>query len=121
MLDTLSPVFRQVPVGAEVQANGSGTHFRVWAPQHRSVEVVFEQGRAGALLADEENGYFSGFVANVSAGTRYKYGLDGGEAYPDPASRYQPTGPHGWSEIVDPRSFRWSDDSLAWSSNWKAR
>jgi maltooligosyltrehalose trehalohydrolase len=73
--------------------------------------VVFEEGRVGAPLADEENGYFSGFVANVSAGTLYKYGLDGGEAYPDPASRYQPTGPHGWSEVVDPRSFRWSDDS----------
>lgn len=107
----LVAAIRHLPAGAEVQADGSGTHFRVWAPQHRSVEVVFEQGRAGARLADEENGYFSGLVANVSAGMRYKYGLDGGEAYPDPASRYQPTGPHGWSEVVDPRSFRWSDDS----------
>ncbi len=40
----------------------------------------------------------------------YKYSLDGGEAYPDPASRYQPTGPHGFSQIVDPNSFPWSDE-----------
>ena len=28
---------------------------------------------------------------------------------PDPASRYQPDGPHGPSAIVDPAAFRWTD------------
>jgi maltooligosyltrehalose trehalohydrolase len=32
--------------------------------------------------------------------------------YPDPASRFQPHGPHGPSEIVDPTSFQWTD--AAW-------
>jgi len=29
--------------------------------------------------------------------------------YPDPASRFQPDGPHGSSCIVDPTKFRWND------------
>src|SRR5207253_9191826 len=29
--------------------------------------------------------------------------------YPDPASRFQPDGPHGASCIVDPTKFRWND------------
>ncbi|MGI9070551.1 MAG: malto-oligosyltrehalose trehalohydrolase [Bryobacteraceae bacterium] len=111
MLDALSSSIRQMPVGAEVQTNGIGTHFRVWAPQHRSVRVEFDRRRERVGLADEQNGYFSGLVPDIPAGVRYKYELDGGEAYPDPASRYQPTGPHGWSEIVDPRCFQWSDDA----------
>jgi maltooligosyltrehalose trehalohydrolase len=111
MLPAVSSAIRRMPVGAEIQNNGLGTHFRVWAPQHSSVSVTFEDGRERARLTSEEGGYFSDFVAGIAPGARYKYELDGGEAYPDPASRYQPTGPHGWSEIVDPTSFQWSDDA----------
>jgi maltooligosyltrehalose trehalohydrolase len=39
----------------------------------------------------------------------YGYRLDGSPACPDPASRFQPAGPHGPSEIVDPGAFAWSD------------
>jgi maltooligosyltrehalose trehalohydrolase len=40
----------------------------------------------------------------------YRYRLDGGETLlPDPASRFQPHGPHGPSQIVDPAAFGWSD------------
>ena len=38
---------------------------------------------------------------------RYRFGLDRGErALPDPASRFQPEGPHGPSEIVYPWGLR---------------
>ncbi len=30
--------------------------------------------------------------------------------YPDPASRFQPKGPHGPSQVVDPRKFKWTDE-----------
>ncbi len=111
MSATISSISRRTPIGAEPPLDGSGTHFRVWAPQHKSLNVTFEQTRrAAAALANEGNGYFSAVVPDVRAGTRYKYQVDGGESYPDPASRYQPTGPHGWSEIIDPNLFRWSDN-----------
>jgi maltooligosyltrehalose trehalohydrolase len=68
------------------------------------------EGREFALQA-EPGGYFSGLAAGVRAGALYRYRLDGGESYPDPASRYQPEGPHGPSQVVDPAAFRWSDGS----------
>ena len=38
----------------------------------------------------------------VRPGTRYWYRLDGERLLPDPASRFQPEGVHGPSEVVDP-------------------
>jgi maltooligosyltrehalose trehalohydrolase len=94
--------------------NGRGVHFRVWAPRARHVEVVLEMKPDAPLaLAAEADGYFSGLVADVGAGTRYSFRLDGaGTLLPDPASRFQPEGPHGVSEVVDPSEFRWMD--AAW-------
>src|SRR5439155_923723 len=49
-------------------------------------------------------------VPDVADGARYRFRLDGGPAlYPDPASRFQPDGPHGPSQVVDPRPFDWTD------------
>ncbi len=105
---------RQFPVGAEV--TGAGVHFRVWAPARKTIEVVLDGGGSGAdsvALQAEEAGYFSGLASGVRAGSRYKYRLDGGETCPDPASRFQPDGPHGWSEVVDGAAFPWTDQ------NWR--
>jgi maltooligosyltrehalose trehalohydrolase len=99
---------RRLPVGAEVQPRG-GVHFRLWAPHSRKVEVVFESG-ATAELASGPGGYFSGLVPAAAAGALYRYRLDGGPPlYPDPASRFQPDGPHGPSEVIDPGAFPWTD------------
>src|SRR5712691_8989258 len=98
---------RRLPVGAELLPSGD-THFRVWAPRRRQVEVALEGGpERVAPLAGEGNGYFSGTVARVGAGTLYKYRLDGGESFPDPASRFQPEGPHGPSQVIDPSAYPW--------------
>lgn len=102
-------MIRRFPAGAELAAGG-GVHFRVWAPTRRRVDLVLEDGDGAHPLAAEGNGYFSGLVGDARAGTRYRYRVDGGESYPDPASRYQPDGPHGPSEVVDPR-FAWTDDA----------
>jgi maltooligosyltrehalose trehalohydrolase len=100
---------RRLPVGAEPGA--AGTSFRVWAPGRTSVAVAIE-GAGEHALAAERDGYFSGTVAGVGAGARYRYRLDGGASFPDPASRFQPEGPHGPSEVVDPSGFAWGD--AAW-------
>ncbi|HLH04631.1 MAG TPA: malto-oligosyltrehalose trehalohydrolase [Bryobacteraceae bacterium] len=96
-----------LPVGADYLGE-RGTRFRTWAPGHRSVQVVFEKGSA-LSLEPEEGGYFSGFASHARPGTRYLLKLDNEETHPDPASRFQPEGPHGYSEVVDPRAFAWSD------------
>jgi maltooligosyltrehalose trehalohydrolase len=99
---------RRLPIGAE-PADGHRTHLRVWAPKARRIDVVIEGGPRAPLEA-EGTGYFSGIV-DAAAGARYRLRLDDQErSYPDPASRFQPEGPHGPSEIVDPSAFEWSDD-----------
>lgn len=102
---TASPGTWQMTLGAQVES--VGVRFRVWAPKRARVDVVLEEsGRSFPLLKDEA-GYFSGLVPIATAGMRYRYRLDNGEAYPDPCSRYQPQGPHGPSLIVDPSAYEW--------------
>ena len=103
-----NPAFhRRLPIGAE-PLDSRHTDMRVWAPRRDRVEVVTPSG-ARSLLAREAGGYFSGTIP-ASAGDRYQFKLDDDERlYPDPASRFQPDGPHAASEIVDPSAFRWTD------------
>lgn len=93
---------------------GDGTRFRVWAPRGKHVEVVLyaaDGSRRVQTLSRAEDGFYSAVVPGVAAGTRYKYRLDGDQAYPDPASRFQPEGVHGVSEVVDPTRFSWHDQN----------
>jgi maltooligosyltrehalose trehalohydrolase len=83
----------------------------VWAPLCRRVNVVIESGRAAGehTLDAGAGGYFCGLVSRAAPGDRYRFRLDGGEAFPDPASRSQPDGPHGPSVVVGPADFEWTD------------
>jgi maltooligosyltrehalose trehalohydrolase len=87
-----------------------GVHFRVWAPRRKRVDVIVD-GRP-TPLAPEADGYFGALVPGVREGATYRFQLDGYGLYPDPASRRQPEGPHGPSQVVDPSRFRWTD--AAW-------
>jgi maltooligosyltrehalose trehalohydrolase len=107
-----SQILRRYPIGAEV-IGPDQTHFRVWAPKAQHVDLVLEENaakdsqRTFHALAAEKGGYFSGSV-NAGAGARYWFRVNN-NLYPDPASRFQPDGPHGASCIVDPARFRWTD------------
>src|SRR4051794_7438156 len=104
------PTARRLPIGAE-PLPGSGVSFRVWAPRRRTVEVVFEgEGTlpAPVALELEDDGYFFGVIREAGPGSLYRFRLDGEGPYPDPASRFQPEGPHGPSRVVDP-TFPWTD------------
>jgi maltooligosyltrehalose trehalohydrolase len=104
-------ITRKRAVGSELV--GGSVSFRVWAPGHREVSVVID-GIDHPLQA-EDGGYFSRIVGGAGAGTRYRFRIDGDdEPYPDPASRFQPDGPHGDSEVVDPSVYRWRD------GDWRA-
>ena len=60
------------------------------------------------MLQPEGNGYFSAIIPSIGPDTRYRFRTDSGQAFPDPASRFQPDGPHGPSQVVDP-AFDWAD------------
>jgi len=109
---------RRYPIGAEIISQNE-THFRVWAPKANVLEVVLESStersaeRTFHSLKRERNGYFSGTVS-CGVGARYRFRLNRSENFhPDPASRFQPEGPHGSSYVVDPFSFKWTD------ANWR--
>jgi maltooligosyltrehalose trehalohydrolase len=87
-------------------------HFRVWAPAAKRATIEID-GNAQRDLPPEPGGYFSALVAEASVGAQYRFRFDHVDfAVPDPASRCQPDGPHGPSEVIDPAAFTWSD--MAW-------
>ena len=60
-------------------------------------------------LSELGGGYSRRVVRTVRPGTRYLYLLDGEGPFADPASRSQPDGVHGPSEVVDLGAHRWGD------------
>lgn len=88
-----------------------GVTFRIWAPDARTLELVIHDGKAAGRhpLARLEGGVYETWVAGAAAGDRYAYRIDDEQELPDPASRFQPDGVHGPSQVVDPSTFRWTD------------
>ena len=112
---TLTKPYWHLDLGASFR-NGK-LHFMVWAPKAGEVAVkIAAAGKEQELsLTRDPTGYFSVSADGFSAGDRYFYILDGIYQYPDPASRFQPEGVHGPSEVVDPGAFEWHDNA------WKGR
>lgn len=110
--DPSAPTSASTPhhaVGATWRGAGR-VSVRVWAPAHERVAVTLD-GTITPLARDDE-GYWSGEV-DGRRGSRYGFLLgDDPKVYPDPASRWQPDGPHGLSAVVDPFAFTWTD--AAW-------
>ncbi len=105
---------RPSALGPTRDRNGTW-RFVVWAPHRKKVELHFTSP-GSRYLAMERNdlGYHFALVDHATAGSKYLYRLDGTSERPDPASRFQPEGVHGPSELIDHSSFRWTD------VNWKA-
>jgi maltooligosyltrehalose trehalohydrolase len=105
----------RMPFGAE--RRDGATHFRLWAPSASRVELVAEPPGGPTFTADlkGEKGWYELASKSLGAGTRYRYRIDGELDVPDPASRFNPEGVDGPSEVVDPEAFEWSDDE------WRGR
>lgn len=100
-------------LGANVE--GHTTRFRVWAPEVARAEVVIESpGEAAAhAMSRGAEGFHEATLPGVDAGALYRYRLDGRGPFPDPASRFQPQGVHGPSQVVDWRHYPWGDGRWA--------
>jgi maltooligosyltrehalose trehalohydrolase len=130
-MENLSPA-----VNRELQTIGAwyappGSEFVVWSPCAEKVELLiqlpsleedpeqdhsifYHDGRPWRVhsMAPHGVGYWR-TILPVPLGTRYYYRIDGDAICPDPASFGQPAGVHGPSELVERRSFSWTDN------NWK--
>lgn len=101
-------------MGAQV-IDGGRVRFRVWAPEARAVEVETYPPPEGIVrygMTAEDGGWWSATI-DGAAGLLYRYRLNGDWGYPDPCSRSQPEGVHGPSQVVDSRTFAWSDGDWA--------
>ena len=96
-------------LGALVRPDG--VLFRLWAPEAQHVDLRIESGDSNEPLPlqRQPDGYHQRLVAGCGAGTRYQYRMGGGDWLPDPASRFQPEGVHGPSQVVDPDRYLWQD------------
>src|SRR5580693_9261168 len=90
-----------------------GTSFRLWAPAAKRVDLLLEE--RSCPLRRGQDGWFSGDIAGVTAGARYKFRIDDEIDVPDPASAFQPDDVSGPSEVIDHAAHRWR------ATNWRGR
>src|SRR3954462_14411034 len=72
---------RRFAIGAE-PVGRRGTHFRVWAPAAKRLEVVervLDEDRAGQshALEAKAGGYFEGLLSGIGPGALYSLRIDG--------------------------------------------
>jgi maltooligosyltrehalose trehalohydrolase len=114
-----------LPFGAQLTGAAQAqphTRFRFWAPSCDAVQLVIEDGACGSVdMTPTGNGWFEAQTA-CGSGTLYRYRIksgdsngDGGQLVPDPASRFQPQGVHGPSEVLDARAYPWRH------THWRGR
>lgn len=101
-----------LPFGAELR--DTATRFRLWAPSARDVKLCLT-GRSPLPMPRDADGFAECVVEGVGAGDRYRFSIDDELEVPDPASRWQPEGVHGPSEVLDPCAYRWQ------SASWRGR
>jgi maltooligosyltrehalose trehalohydrolase len=104
---TYKPLFGAWPLD-------KGVLFTVWAPTAQHVEILLEDNKNASMrmpLRRDDRGGYSLTIPDCGSGTRYRYFLDGEGPFPDPASRFQPEGVHGPSQVVCPEHFSWTDSS----------
>lgn len=105
--------FTEIPVTSlhrrlgAIPRNDGSTRFGVWAPEREQIEV--ELVDSGRLVSMRKVGPFHvAVVDDAPAGTLYRYRIDGEVSRPDPASRFQPHGVHGPSQVCG-TDFEWHD------------
>ncbi|MBW8888799.1 MAG: malto-oligosyltrehalose trehalohydrolase [Fibrobacteres bacterium] len=100
-------------VGALWQS-GKACLFRVFAPEAKRVRIRFpDLGQPERELRLHPSGYWEIECPDIQPGTNYLFSVGDGEFRPDPASRYQPFGVHGPSQVWDHGTFAWKDS--AWT------
>lgn len=110
LTSSISDPVRENRLGATVLGEGR-CRFLVWAPYADSVHVHVVSPKETLLpLKKGEKGYFEVIADDIPPGSRYYYRLDGQKDIPDPASRFQPLGVHGPSQVIDSR-FAWEDEA----------
>lgn len=111
----LSPVTREQESKFGTQITPTGVRFRLWAPGARAVSLKTYDPPRILPMFPTGRGWYEVEADGAGAGTLYRFVLNDGSEVPDPASRFQPEGVDGPSEVVDPRAYHWRD------AGWRGR
>ncbi len=103
----------EMPFGAELRRDGT-VRFRLWAPKASSVALQLNGPEHSVSMSRLDGGWFE-LVTVAGEGAQYSFKIDEQQVVPDPASRFQPGGVHGPSELIDPFAYQWQD------TNWRGR
>jgi len=97
--------------GPQIQPDGSGVLFRLWAPSAKQVNLVLPELNAKTLsMQCDDRGWFSILATEAEHGTLYQFQLEDGLLVPDPASRFQLYDVHGPSQVIDSALYSWRDE-----------
>src|SRR5947209_12599058 len=93
-------------------ALAQGVQYRTWS-EHEAGELIIygplgEIRRTIRLTAQADN-FWTAVDELGQPGDLYRYRFGNFDPWPDPASRFQPTGIHAPSMVVDGKSFGWTD------------
>ena len=94
---------RRVPFGAETDELG-GTCFRLLAPGAR---IGSQPARAPQLMTPLADGWFELPLADVGAGARYRFAIEGGPKVPDHACVRNPRTFTGRASYSHPACQSW--------------
>lgn len=91
--------------------------FRVFAHNRKKVSLVIKWREYEKVIpmTQEEEHIYSTVLEGAGPGLLYKFRLDDQGDFPDPYSCFQPEGVHGFSQVIDHRTYQWQDD------NWKGK
>jgi len=103
----------EMPFGAERRDDGT-VRFSLWAPKALSITLELSDCERGLPMSRTDEGWFE-LVTEARVGAEYAFKIDDQQVVPDPASRFQPSGVHGRSQVIDPFTYEWRD------SNWTGR
>ena len=92
---------------------GGRARFRLWAPDKSEITLELD-GASPIAMEPGDDGWFS-VITEAGPGARYRFRVEQDLAVPDPASRWQSGGVHGWSVLADPTAYRWR------CSGWRGR
>lgn len=111
-----------MPYGATLMPQG-GAVFRLWAPAQVDMDLMIygTEGQSRPYPVEPDAlGWREVIVPDARAGTRYHWRVHSAEGpllVPDPASRSNPDGVSGPSEVTDPLAFEWDENwhGLPWN------
>lgn len=100
----------ELRLGANLMSDGSCS-FLVWCLNHQAVTLEISSPKPAKIeMKPLERSYFHCLVPGVAPGALYSLVLQNGVKRPDPASKSQPQGVHGPSQVCTD-SFLWTDSS----------